>query len=444
LKAHTINMVNLLFPLLLLLPILVAGFPAPQGYSEEKEYPDIEPKYQYQYAVTDDYTKSNFQAEEERDGFSTLGSYRVALPDGRIQIVTYTANEFGYVAEVTYEGEAVYPEDFEAPAGVGLYSGSPSIHSNTVYKANRKKAKPFPKKQYSQTPSSIHKPSSSKYKPAPKRPAITPSAYSKQPQKGSPFEADRVQPKPVKIPYNQDAPQYNPVRSPSYRPIPSKANQAPYKQDGTQTNPVPQKPANEPPAPYERVRFEEIVKLEPTPGAQPYRPEPRQPASLAPEYRIETEGVLLEEAAPSVDGDKYIEDISKVKSIEKVVKSEEEEKAIFEKRRKEKTSDEELQDSDGQVEEVKLVDDHLNNPEIVVIDEREEANDEILKPVRSEEGVVEVEPSSEAAEAHSNDIEKDVPFQVDLGEVETVEESKTEDTLNISKLVSVKTPQTEE
>ena len=86
--------VNLDFPLplLLLLPLLVAGFPAPQGYSEEKEYPDIEPKYedgdfannlifnviryQYQYAVTDDYTKSNFQAEEERDGFSTLGSYR--------------------------------------------------------------------------------------------------------------------------------------------------------------------------------------------------------------------------------------------------------------------------------------------------------------------------------------------------------------------------------
>ena len=148
-----------------------------------------------------------------------------------------------------------------------------------------------------------------------------------------------------------------------------------------------------------------------------------------------------------MDGDKYIEDISKVKSNDKVVKSEEEEKAIFEKRRKEKTSDEELQDSDGQVEEVeevKLVDDHLNNPEIVVIDEREEANDEILKPVRSEEGVVEVEPSSEAAEAQSNDIEKDVPFKVDLGEVETVEESKTEDTLNISKLVSVKTPQTEE
>jgi hypothetical protein len=450
-------MVNLVFPLpLLLLPILVAGFPAPQGYSVEKEYPDIEPKYQYQYAVTDDYTKSNFQAQEERDGFSTLGSYRVALPDGRIQIVTYTANEFGYKAEVTYEGEAVYPEDFEAQTGVGggIYSASPSVHSNTVYKAKRKKAKPSPKKPYNQTPSSIHKPS--QYKPAPKRPVLAPSTHSNQPQNGSPFKADRVQPKPVKIPYNQDPPQFNPVHSPSYRPIPSNPNLAHYKLDGAQSNPVarprvPQKPAN--PAPYDRVRFEEIVKLEPAaPAAQPYRPEPRQPASLAAEYRIDTEGVLLEEAAPSVDGDQDTEDISKVKSVDKVVKSEEEEKAVFE----ETTSDEEFQGFDGQQqeeeEEVKLVDDHLGNPQIVVIDEREEVNKEILKPLRSEESiVVEEEPSPEAAEPHNDDIdiEKDVPFEVDVGEVvkaeeETVEESKTEDTLDISKLVVVKAPQTEE
>merc|ERR1711953_1044253 len=148
----TASMEKLVFslPVFLLLPILVVGFPEPQGYSVDKEYPDIEPKYQYQYAVADDYTNSNFQAKEERDGFSTLGSYRVALPDGRIQIVTYTANKDGYVAEVTYEGKAVYPEDFEAQhqhqhqhqqqQTQRLYSGSPSVHSNTVYKANRKKS----------------------------------------------------------------------------------------------------------------------------------------------------------------------------------------------------------------------------------------------------------------------------------------------------------------
>ena len=196
------------------------------------------------------------------------------------------------MAEVTYEGEAVYPEDFETQSGIGggLYSGSPSVHSNTVYKANRKKAssaaKPSSKKPYKQTQSSIYKPSPSQYKPAPNRPAIEPSAYSKKPQKGAPFKADKVQPKPVKIAYNQDPPQFNPVPSPSYRPIPSNPSLSPYKLDGTQSNPaIPQKLVSQPA--YDRVRFEEIVKLEPStpPAPQPYRPEPRQPASLAPEYR---------------------------------------------------------------------------------------------------------------------------------------------------------------
>merc|ERR1719278_1737498 len=180
--------------LLLLLPTHVPSLPMPQGYSLENEYPDIEPKYQYQYAVTDDYTKSNFQAQEERDGFSTLGSYRVALPDGRIQIVTYSANKDGYVAEVTYEGEAVYPEDFETP---GVSTGSPSVHSNTVYKADRKKnTVSKQKKPFKQPSSSVYKPSaSSQYEPAPSRPQV-----KRQPPKQVPV----VKPRPVKIPYNED------------------------------------------------------------------------------------------------------------------------------------------------------------------------------------------------------------------------------------------------
>merc|ERR1712117_100092 len=54
-------------------------------------------------------------AEETSDGASNVqGSYSVALPDGRIQHVTYSSNGYdGYVADVTYEGTATYPE---APA----------------------------------------------------------------------------------------------------------------------------------------------------------------------------------------------------------------------------------------------------------------------------------------------------------------------------------------
>ena len=75
-------------------------------------YADEVLPYTYTYAVADDYSKSSFSADETSDGAGNAqGSYSVALPDGRIQRVAYTANGYdGYVADVTYEGTAVYPE----------------------------------------------------------------------------------------------------------------------------------------------------------------------------------------------------------------------------------------------------------------------------------------------------------------------------------------------
>ena len=85
--------------------------PAP-AYGKAPVYEDTRPVYAYEYAVADDYSKANFNQNEKRDGYATSGSYRVALPDGRTQIVTYNVADAygGYVADVKYEGVAQYPE----------------------------------------------------------------------------------------------------------------------------------------------------------------------------------------------------------------------------------------------------------------------------------------------------------------------------------------------
>jgi len=87
--------------------------PAPyttDSYHEDDGYYEYEPKpYSFTYGVKDDYSGNDFSRIEERTGAVTKGSYKVALPDGRIQIVNYVADENGYKASVTYEGEPSYP-----------------------------------------------------------------------------------------------------------------------------------------------------------------------------------------------------------------------------------------------------------------------------------------------------------------------------------------------
>merc|ERR1712223_843873 len=75
------------------------------------QYADEPAVYNYNYAVKDDYTYNDFGASENRDGYLTQGQYSVALPDGRVQTVTYTVDGgAGYVADVTYDGVAQYPD----------------------------------------------------------------------------------------------------------------------------------------------------------------------------------------------------------------------------------------------------------------------------------------------------------------------------------------------
>merc|ERR1712119_57602 len=84
----------------------------------------------YTYAVADDYSKANFQQSESNDGTGVVsGSYSVNLPDGRIQTVTYNANDLtGNIAEVTYSGEPVYP-----PAPAGGYVAAAAVHAAPVH-----------------------------------------------------------------------------------------------------------------------------------------------------------------------------------------------------------------------------------------------------------------------------------------------------------------------
>ena len=91
------------------------GPPAPSPSYREPEYGPA--SYQYSWAVKDDYSNNDFGQTEERNGDKTVGSYYVALPDGRIQRVTYSVDAYGgYQADVTYEGEAQYPAAAAAPA----------------------------------------------------------------------------------------------------------------------------------------------------------------------------------------------------------------------------------------------------------------------------------------------------------------------------------------
>jgi len=114
-------------------------------------YPDEVQPYSFEYGVHDDYTGANFNAGENSDGAGNVeGSYSVALPDGRTQHVTYHADDYnGYVADVTYEGEAHFDE-------VPYHAPQPAYHAPTPAYHAPAPAYQAPTSQYAPAPTYHH------------------------------------------------------------------------------------------------------------------------------------------------------------------------------------------------------------------------------------------------------------------------------------------------
>ncbi|KAH9635751.1 hypothetical protein HF086_010976 [Spodoptera exigua] len=58
---------------------------------------------EYNHVIKDHKTGDDFSHSQQSTGSATNGEYRVRLPDGRMQIVSYTADENGYKAKVRYD-----------------------------------------------------------------------------------------------------------------------------------------------------------------------------------------------------------------------------------------------------------------------------------------------------------------------------------------------------
>merc|ERR1712183_682029 len=181
-----------------------AGPPAP--YAPQEAYPDLPPVYNYQYGVNDPkYSGAVFSQQENRADYDTNGEYRVNLPDGRVQIVTYSAGPEGYVADVKYEGEAVYAE-------VKPYKPAPA----PAYKPAPAPYKPAPVVKIAPAPVVKVVPAPAPYKPAPAPYKPAPVVYKPAPVVYKPAPVP-YKPAPVPV-YHKPTGYHTAPLAPKYTP----------------------------------------------------------------------------------------------------------------------------------------------------------------------------------------------------------------------------------
>ena len=150
----------------------------------------FQPKpYSFTYGVKDYNSGTDFSRNEERSGAVTKGEYRTALPDGRIQIVSYVADHNGYKASVTYEGTpnypapgkpytpskdvfTVFPDSYEEPLPVKPAHVPPPPHPSPKPAYHPPPPTPTPKPAYQSyaPPTPTPKPAYQSYAPPPPKP----------------------------------------------------------------------------------------------------------------------------------------------------------------------------------------------------------------------------------------------------------------------------------
>ncbi|RZF33979.1 hypothetical protein LSTR_LSTR006895 [Laodelphax striatellus] len=79
--------------------------------NKASKYVNVPKNYAFSYAVKDQHSGDDFSHSQAHDGKATQGQYRVKLPDGRTQVVSYTADNKGYRADVTYEGDKIVSKE---------------------------------------------------------------------------------------------------------------------------------------------------------------------------------------------------------------------------------------------------------------------------------------------------------------------------------------------
>ena len=152
--------------------------------------------YSYSYNVLDEESNNDFVHSENTDGKVTTGSYRVSLPDGRTQFVTYRADENGYTANIEYEGEAHHPDGYVAPptasfqAPAALPYSAPAASNHKVREALALKEASIATAPATQEPAAPSP--KTREAPAPKEPVAT-------------------------APKTRDAPSYKESSTPSYK-----------------------------------------------------------------------------------------------------------------------------------------------------------------------------------------------------------------------------------